>query len=73
MRTGEVLGLLISGLVAGGGLLGVIWPELYRSSLEEQYTPSRARVAAVVLLLMGLAGLWAILNDKGGPVDFFPA
>jgi hypothetical protein len=41
--------------------------------MDEQYTASRARVAGVVLLLMGLAGLVAILQYHGGPVEFFPA
>jgi hypothetical protein len=43
------------------------------SSMEEQYTPSRARVAGVVILVMGLCGLIAILQYHGEPVDFFPA
>jgi hypothetical protein len=68
----RALGLLISGLALGGGLCGVVRPELYRGSFEEQYTPWRARIAGALLLLMGLAGLVAILSYKGGPIDFFP-
>lgn len=70
---GTDLGLLISGLALGGGLAGMIRPELFRSSLEEQYTSGRARVSGFVLILLGLAGLWAILHYTGGPIDFFPA
>lgn len=65
--------LLISGIVIAGGLSGIIWPQLLLSSMEEQYTPSRTRVAGIVLLLMGLCSLVAILQYHGGPVDFFPA
>jgi len=66
-------GLLISGVAAGGGLCGVIWPRLFLSSLEEQYTPWRARIAGLLLFLMGCAGVIAILQYNGGPIDFFPA
>ncbi len=65
--------LLISGIVVAGGLCGIIWPELYMSSMEAQYTPRRARIASIVILLMGIAGLVAILQYHGEPVDFFPA
>jgi hypothetical protein len=40
--------------------------------MEEQYTSSGARIAGTVLLLLGIAGLVAILGYKGSPVDFFP-
>jgi len=69
----RALGLLISGVATGGGFVAVIWPRLFLSSFEEQYTPWRARVAGLVLFLMGCAGAIAILQYKGGPIDFFPA
>ncbi len=69
----RALALLISSLAVLGGICGIVWPQLYRTSLEEQYTPLRARVAAVVLLLLGIAGLFAILAYSGESVDFFPA
>ncbi len=50
----------------------MIWPELYRSSMEEQYTPRSARIGSLVLLLLLIAGLVAILGYTGGPIDFFP-
>lgn len=68
----RALGLLLSSVALCGGLCGVIWPDLYRSSFEEQYTPRRARISCAVLLLLGLACLVSILSDKGGPADFFP-
>jgi hypothetical protein len=69
----SMLGLFISGLAVCAGSCGVVWPHLYLTSLEEQYTPLRARVGAVVLLLLGIAGLIAILSYSGEPVEFFPA
>ncbi len=69
----RVLGLTIAGLAVVGGICGIIWPELYRSSLEEAYTRRRARIGSMVLLLLGLATLYAIFAYAGGPVDFFPA
>jgi hypothetical protein len=69
----RALGLLISSLAVGGGLCGVIRPELYRGSFNEEYTPWRARIAGALLVLLGLAGLVAVLSYKGGPIDFFPA
>jgi hypothetical protein len=69
----SILGLFISGLAVCAGSCGIVWPQLYRTSLEEQYTPLRARVGAAVLLLLGIAGLIAILGHSGGPVEFFPA
>jgi hypothetical protein len=68
----RALGLLISGVAAGGGFVAVIWPRLFLTSLEEQYTPSRARIAGLIVFLMGCAGAIAILQYKGGPIDFFP-
>ena len=65
--------MLISGLAVCGGLGGIIRPELYRSSMEEQYTRRSARVAGCVVLALGIAGFIAILSYKGGPIDFFPA
>ena len=32
--------------------------------MEEQYTPGRARIAGLVMFLMGCAGVVAILNTK---------
>lgn len=55
-----------------GGLGGIDWPQIFRGSLEEQYTPLRARVGSVVLLLMGIAGLIAIICYRGEPAEFFP-
>jgi hypothetical protein len=69
----RVLGLLISGLAVCGGIGGIIRPELYRSSMEEQYTSRGARIAGCVLIALGIAGLVAILTYAGGPIDFFPA
>jgi hypothetical protein len=69
----SILGLFISGLAICAGLCGIVWPQLYRTSLHEHYTPLRARVGAVVLLLLGIAGLIAILSYSGQPVEFFPA
>lgn len=68
----QVAGLIISALAMCCGLCGIIRPELYRSSMEGQYTSSGARIAGIVLLLLGIAGLAAIVGYKGGPVDFFP-
>jgi hypothetical protein len=70
---GRAFGLLVSAVAAVGGIAGVIRPSLYRSSMQDQYTPWRARIGAIVLLLMGLAGFAAILIYGGEPVDFFPA
>ena len=68
----RALTLLISALAMAAGLCAMIWPRLMLSSMEDQYTPFRARAAAAVLLIMGLCGLIAILQYHGGPVDFFP-
>jgi hypothetical protein len=68
----RVLALLVAGLAVSGGLCGMIWPEIYRSSMEESYTPRGARITSLVLLLLGMAGLVAILSYAGGPIDFFP-
>ncbi len=65
--------MLVAGLAMCGGLCGMIWPEIYRSSMEESYTPRSARITSLVLLLLGMAGLVAILSYAGGPIDFFPA
>jgi hypothetical protein len=64
--------LLLSGLAVCGGVGGIIWPELYRGSMEEQYTSRNARVAGFVILAIGIAGLVAILCYKGETIDFFP-
>jgi len=69
----SIIGVFISGLAVCSGVCGIVWPQLYRTSLEEQYTPLRARVGAAVLLLLGIAGLIAILGHSKGPVEFFPA
>ena len=69
---GNSLGLLLSGLVAATGLAGVVWPAMFRSSLKDQYTDRRARLAGLVMLLLGPCGLWAILHDMGGGGEFFP-
>ena len=69
----RVVELLISGLAVCVGLAGMIWPELYRRSMEEQFTVRSARIGSVVLLVLGIAGLVAILSYPGGPIDFFPA
>jgi hypothetical protein len=68
----RALELLISGLATAAGLCAIIRPQLLKSSMDEQYTPSRARAAAVIILL-GLCALIAILQYPGEPVDFFPA
>ena len=72
MDVNRALELLICGLAVAGGLCGVFWPRLFLSSLEEQYTPSRARITGLVILLMGLCGLVAILHNTGAPAEFFP-
>jgi hypothetical protein len=68
----RVLALLVSGLAVCAGLCGMIRPELFRTFMNESYTPRSARIQALVLLLLGIAGLVAILSYTGGPVDFFP-
>lgn len=65
--------LVISGLATAGGFCAMIWPQLLLSSMDDQYTPRRARIAGAVILLMGLCGLIAILQYHGGTVEFFPA
>jgi hypothetical protein len=72
LSTSDFLGLLISALAACAGLCGSIWPDLYRSSMGESYTPRTARITAAVLLLLGTTGLIAILSYSGGPIDFSP-
>lgn len=69
----NLVGLLISGLAVGGGLCGIAHPELFARLAQENYTPRTARITGVVLLLLGIAGLIAILSYGGGAVDFFPA
>ena len=69
----RVLGLVISALAVGGGIGGLVRPEIYRSSMEDSYTPAAARIGGLVLLALGLAGLWAILAYGVGPGEFFPA
>jgi hypothetical protein len=53
----RALELLICGPTVADGLCGVFWPRLFLSSLEEQYTPRRARITGLVILLMGSAAL----------------
>ena len=66
MRLG--IGLLITISFIGVGLAaGMIRPELLQNSLEEQYTPTRARGSGLVALLTGLAYPWPILDYDGGP------
>lgn len=62
-------GLAVSAIAVLGGICGLVRPELFRSPMEETYTPRSARVGSAVLLLLGLAGLYAILAYAGGPVD----
>jgi len=69
----RVFGVVISTIAALGGICGLLRPELYRMSMEEGYTPRGARISGAVLLLLGLAGLYAILFSGANPVDFFPA
>jgi len=68
----DSVALLISGLATLAGLCGSVRPEVLRSSMGENYSPRNARVTAVVLLLLGVAGLVAILSYHGGPIDFSP-
>jgi hypothetical protein len=70
---GQGIGILISVAFIGVGAAGILRPEFLRGPLEKQYTPARARISALIALLIGLAGLWSILTYAGGPVDFFPA
>jgi hypothetical protein len=64
---------VISALAVLGGICGLVWPEIFRSSMQETYTSRSARLGSIVLLLMGFAGLYATLAYHGGPIDFFPA
>ncbi len=68
----NALGLLVAGLFAATGVTGLVRPELYRGSLEDQYTARRARITAGIVLLLGLCGLWAILHSAGVETEFFP-
>ena len=65
-------GLAISAIAVLGGICGLVRPELFRSSMEETYTPRSARISGALLLLLGLAGLYAIFAYAGGPVDPSP-
>jgi hypothetical protein len=69
----RVFGVVVSGIAAVGGVCGLLRPELYRTSLEEAYTARGARISGAVLLLLGLAGLYAMLIYGANPTDFFPA
>jgi len=71
--TERLLALVISALAVVGGIYGLVRPEILRSSMGETYTSRSARIGSTVLLLMGLAGLYAILAYHGGPIDFSPA
>jgi len=67
------MALAVSGLAIVGGVCGLVRPDIFRSTMAETYTPRSARIGSIVLLLMGLAGVYAILAYHGGPIDFFPA
>ena len=69
----NVAGIAISTLAAGCGLLGIFRPELFARVVQEDGTLRTARITGIVLLLLGIAGLIAILSYRGGGVDFFPA
>jgi len=69
----DFVGLTISTLAVGGGLFAIFRPELFTRVVKEDYTPRTARITGIVLLLLGIAGLIAILSYRGGAVDFFPA
>jgi len=68
----DAFGTAVSAVAVVGGLCGLVRPELLRSSLQETYTARSARLCAAVLLLLGLAGLYAMLVSVG-PGEFFPA
>lgn len=69
----RVFGVVVSIIAAAGGICGLFRPELYRISMEEAYSARSARISGAFLLLLGLAGLYAILVHGADPVDFFPA
>lgn len=68
----RVFGVVISTIAALGGICGLLRPELYRMSMEEGYTARGARISGAVLLLLGLAGLYAILFPAPTPLTSSP-
>lgn len=64
----RLLGIAISAIAICGGVAGIFRPELFCGSMEGAYSRTGARFGAIILLLLGLAGLIAILADGAGEI-----